>query len=1095
MSELRFEDVTVRFGSGRAADDRRRRREPHGARRRGPRARRRVRVGQVHARPGGGRPRACAGAGASCSTASPIDVRHGRRPLQMVFQDPYSSLDPRMTIGASIAEILPRGLKRARSAATRSRACSSSCTSTPSRARRTRRSSPAVSASASRIARALAGRPEVLIADEITSALDVSIQGVDAQPRARAAGRARPLDALHLAQPRRRPLRRHHASRSCTAGASSRRARPPTCSPTPSDRTPENSWPPSPAGSPTASRHLKERTCDPQTAHRRPARAHRSRASRPSRPTAPASPTCSAAIDVDADSARPARSGWRAGGRGPPPDAGHLRLGARLLARRRDARVPARRPALDPPARGRRGRAAHPPADRAPARRCGAPTATRIAFSAPVDARRGRGRVRRRPREARPAAPSSPTASATRPTAAASSAACACSCTCSTSRPATSASSPTPTRTRRARRGRPTATRIAFTSPSPPASTTSPSARPCTCSTSPTRPRRRRSSRSPTASRRRWPTRPTAPASSSSAGQGDPDGHRPPLPRRPRPPARRPSSRHPSIATSCPARPATPARCRRSRPSGDVLFAIRDRGCTHLYAVPLDGRRAPARARRRRAMSSAGLSVAGDVAAIALVDADLVRRDRAHRPRLRRRDRSSTRARRGARRRRAVRARVARVHDQRRRDGAGLAAARPRGHRARRPLLVDVHGGPHNAWNGAVDDMHLYHQELVARGWTVLMLNPRGSDGYGEEFFTAVNGKWGEVDAKDFLEPIDAARRRGSRRPAAPRPHRLQLRRLHDLLPHEPRRPLRRRRRGRRGERPHEHGRHERRRAPAQRVRDRRDAVEARRPRAPRRDVAVLAGRQGHDADARAARRRRRALPRRAGRAVALRAARARHPDPSRALPRRQPPLPARWARPATASTTTRASSSGCEQYAGDAAGPRPAAIDAAHWQRRLERAREAAQGARARSSASCGWATARDDEVVTAAHGTLNKNIATGAPVTKDSIFQIGSISKVWTATRRHAARRRGQAVARHQGQGHPPRADASSTTSSPTASRSGTCSPTRAASTATSSPTPAAATTASRSTSTCSRRPARTTRSVRPGRTATRGTRCSVA
>ncbi len=49
------------------------------------------------------------------------------------------------------------------------------------------------------------------------------------------------------------------------------------------------------------------------------------------------------------------------------------------------------------------------------------------------------------------------------------------------------------------------------------------------------------------------------------------------------------------------------------------------------------------------------------------------------------------------------------------------------------PLLLDVHGGPHNAWNGAADEMHLYHQELVARGWTVLLVNPRGSDGYGED--------------------------------------------------------------------------------------------------------------------------------------------------------------------------------------------------------------------------------------------------------------------------------------------------------------------------------------------------------------------------
>lgn len=71
------------------------------------------------------------------------------------------------------------------------------------------------------------------------------------------------------------------------------------------------------------------------------------------------------------------------------------------------------------------------------------------------------------------------------------------------------------------------------------------------------------------------------------------------------------------------------------------------------------------------------------------------------------------------------------------------------------PTLLDIHGGPHNAWTGTADTAHLYHQVLAAQGWNVLTLNPRGSDGYGEAFFTAALGGWGELDERDFLEPLE----------------------------------------------------------------------------------------------------------------------------------------------------------------------------------------------------------------------------------------------------------------------------------------------------------------------------------------------------
>ena len=71
--------------------------------------------------------------------------------------------------------------------------------------------------------------------------------------------------------------------------------------------------------------------------------------------------------------------------------------------------------------------------------------------------------------------------------------------------------------------------------------------------------------------------------------------------------------------------------------------------------------------------------------------------------------------------------------------------------------------------------------------------------------------------------------------------------------------------------------------------------------------------------------------------------------------------------------------------------------IDTQHWQSRLAdlAARHKVPGA---TLGIRRLQPEREDEVVEAAYGVLNK--VTGVETTADSVFQIGSITKVWTAT-----------------------------------------------------------------------------------------------
>jgi dipeptidyl aminopeptidase/acylaminoacyl peptidase len=92
------------------------------------------------------------------------------------------------------------------------------------------------------------------------------------------------------------------------------------------------------------------------------------------------------------------------------------------------------------------------------------------------------------------------------------------------------------------------------------------------------------------------------------------------------------------------------------------------------------------------------------------------------------------------------------------RDGRRLHGWVIRGRsRGRAPLLLDVHGGSFSgAWSPLMQPSRLYQQELAEDGWTVLLLNARGSDGYGSDFARAAIGAWGTADAPDFHDAIDA---------------------------------------------------------------------------------------------------------------------------------------------------------------------------------------------------------------------------------------------------------------------------------------------------------------------------------------------------